>query len=151
MVLTSLTSNHLTALVKIDKVDLHGGRPVTTAAPPDRGRRLTAAEQVAVVRVYQAGSSMAALSGKYGVRRSTISKVLRRTASPLRAERTIAGEEVDEALRLYSQGLSLVRVGERLGYNAETIRKRLKRRGVVLRSASRPPMNPPFDTLPTAF
>jgi predicted esterase YcpF (UPF0227 family) len=80
---------------------------------------------------------MAALATQYNIRRSTISELLRRSASPLRGERAISAEEVDEAVRLYGQGQSLVGVGKRLGYNAEMIRKQLKRRGVVLRPASR--------------
>lgn len=105
---------------------------------PARARRLSAAEQVAVLGAYQAGDSMAALAARYNVRRTRVSELLHRSASPLRAERAISADEVDEAVRLYGQGQSLVRVSERLGYNAETIRKQLKRRGAVLRPASRP-------------
>lgn len=138
MVLTRLPSKHLTALVNAGADGHNVAPPQVASAEPARARRLSAAEQVALLRSYQSGDSRAALAARYDVRRATISELLRRSASPLRAERAISAEEVDEAVRLYAQGKSLLRVGERLGYNAETIRKQLKRRDVVLRPASRP-------------
>jgi len=136
--LTSLPSKHLTALVNISVVSQRRSLEPISALQPDRGRRLSPAEQVAVLVAYQAGNSMAALAVRYGVRRSTISELLRRGGSPPRVERAISPSEVDDAVHLYAQGLSLVRVGVQLGYNAETIRKQLKRRGVLLRPASGP-------------
>jgi len=79
---------------------------------------------------------MASLAAEYNVRRSTISELLSRRGSPIRARREIVPTEVDEAVRLYSNGQSLVGIAERLGFNAETIRKQLKRRGVVRRPPS---------------
>ncbi len=136
--LTSLPSKHLTALVNISVVSQRRSLEPISALQPDRGRRLSPAEQVAVLVAYQAGNSMAALAVRYGVRRSTISELLRRGGSPPRVERAISPSEVDNAVHLYAQGLSLVRVGVQLEYNAETIRKQLKRRGVLLRPASGP-------------
>ncbi len=138
VVLTRLPSKHLTALVNAGAAADETALPQLTTTGPARARRLSAADQVAVLRAYQAGDSMAALAARFDVRRSTISELLRRSASPMRAERAISDDDVDQAVWLYDQGQSLVRIGERLGYNAETIRKQLKRRGVVMRPASQP-------------
>ncbi len=138
VVLTRLPSKHLTALVNVGATSQSVAVPQMVSVEPARARRLSAPEQIAVLQAYQAGSSMAALAMEYDARRSTISELLHRSGSPVRAERAISPDEIDEAVRLYAQGLSLVRVGERLGYTAETIRKQLKRCGVVLRPATRP-------------
>lgn len=73
---------------------------------------------------------MSTLAEQYGVRRGTISHLLKRAGVERREQRAISPQEVDRAVVLHCDGWSLALIGERLGFDAETIRTHLKRRGV---------------------
>jgi lambda repressor-like predicted transcriptional regulator len=79
--------------------------------------------------------SMAALSRKYGVRKDTISKIIRDGGVAVRPQREFSAEQIAEAAELYRQGWSLARLGERYGFDPQTIRTHLVRAGVVMRGA----------------
>ena len=136
VVLASTRPKQLEDLVKLCRSCT--ARSALRRPQPTRQRRLSPAEQTAVVQAYQAGRSMAALADEYEVRRSTISELLARDGDARRQQRSISAAEVDRAVDLYARGWSLQRVGERLGFDAETIRTHLKRRGAVLRPGGRP-------------
>lgn len=77
---------------------------------------------------------MADLAKQYGVKRETISKLLRREGVALRVHRTMSQTDIDQAVQLYTQGLSLQKIGDQLGWDHNTIYRHLKRRGVQFRS-----------------
>lgn len=95
-------------------------------------RRLTPADQVAVVDHYQAGATIKVLALEFGVHRVTISRYLKQLAVPLRV-RGIRPEHVPEAARLYMDGWSLERLGEKYGCDHTTVWRALRERGVQLR------------------
>jgi hypothetical protein len=76
---------------------------------------------------------MAALARIYGVRRETISRIIRDASVQVRAQRAISPEQISEAAGLYRQGLSLARLAERYGFDGQTIHTHLRRAGVVMR------------------
>ncbi len=98
-----------------------------------RRRRLSAADHVAILLAYQHGATMAKLARQIGVRRTTVSAVLRRAAIPVRVGLVPTAEQINEAIRLYGDGWSLARIGKRLHFDAKTIRRHLIHRQVVMR------------------
>jgi lambda repressor-like predicted transcriptional regulator len=87
---------------------------------------------------YGSGTTMAALAKDHGVKRETISHLLRRSGIPLRHTRVLDDVGIREASKLYTAGWSLARIGDHLGFDPETIRQHLKRHGVVMRSPHHP-------------
>lgn len=110
---------------------------VRSGSPPPlhsrRQRRLDASQRDAVARAYTDGESMATLARAHGVRRETISKIIRDAAVELRPQRGISHEQITEAAGLYRRGWSLARLAERYGFDGQTIHTHLKRAGVVMR------------------
>jgi transposase-like protein len=133
VVLTRLTSKQLERLVNIARsVPLaHYGKPAQAA--PRRQRRLEPAEKAKVIQAYESGDSMASLARLYGVRRETISKVIRDAGIEVRVQRAISQEQTAEAAALYLQGWSLARLAQRFGFDGQTIRTHLVRAGVAMR------------------
>jgi transposase-like protein len=86
-----------------------------------------------VVAGYQSGQTMTSLAAEYGVKRESISKLLRREGVEIRLRRQMSQEQIDEAVRLYRSGLSLQQIGTRLGWDHNTIYRHLKKRGVTMR------------------
>jgi len=76
---------------------------------------------------------MAALARLHGVRRETISKIIRDAGVPIRQQRAISQAQVAEAAALYRQGWSLTRLAEHYGFDGQTIHTHLKRFGVEMR------------------
>jgi lambda repressor-like predicted transcriptional regulator len=133
--LTRLSLKQLERLVNIARA-VPLARPTQPAkSRPTRQRRLNLAQKTAVRRAYKAGMSMAALSRKYGVRKDTISKIIRDGGVAVRPQREFSAEQIAEAAELYRQGWSLARLGERYGFDPQTIRTHLVRAGVVMRGA----------------
>jgi hypothetical protein len=80
---------------------------------------------------------MAALANQYGVRRSTISDLLKRSAVPIREQRQLEEHDLTQAITLYTEDWPLARIGAHLGFDAETIRQKLKQHNVEMRSPHR--------------
>ena len=97
--------------------------------------RFTAGQREQIIAAYTAGASMADLAKGYGVRRQSISHLLRRSGVPVRERSVMTSDEVDQAVLLYAQGLSLEQIGLRLGWFNTTIYRQLKRRGVRMRDS----------------
>ena len=135
VVLRGRTSKHLVALVNfLESAPL--APSVERPRAPARQFRLSEAQRVAVVAAYEGGASMADLAREYGVRRVTISSVLRRAGVVVRQARVMSQGGVDRAVELYADGLSLQKIGDQLGWDHGTIYRHLKKRGVVMRGAS---------------
>ncbi len=134
MALTRLSSNHVERLVDIRRFVLLA-RDATglASSQPTRQHRLDADQRLAVEQAYVGGQSMAALARTYGVRRETISKVIRDAGVKVRVQRVISQEQIKEAGELYRQGWSLARLAERYRFDGQTIHAHLKRAGVVMR------------------
>lgn len=95
-------------------------------------RRLSPAEQVEIVRRYQAGARMKVLASEYGTHRHTISLCLRRLGIPLRHQ-GLQGDDIAEAARLYEAGWSLAGLSERYGCDHTTVWNAFRKHGVPLR------------------
>jgi hypothetical protein len=76
---------------------------------------------------------MAALARLHGVRRETISRIIRDARVEVRAQRPISQGQISEAAELYRQGWSLARLAERYGFDGQTLHTYLKRYGVQIR------------------
>ncbi|GAA3801122.1 hypothetical protein GCM10022242_00050 [Nocardioides panacisoli] len=87
-----------------------------------------------MLEAYRAGTTMAVLAERYGVRRQTIGELLHREGVPKRRSKRMKPAEIDQAVELYESGLSLKKVGERLQRDHNMIWRQLKKRGVVMRS-----------------
>lgn len=133
VVLTGPSSKDLIALVNRLRL-VPPASPEARPSAPTRAFRFTAAQTRAVVEAYEAGATMASLAKQYGVKRETISKLLRREGVSIRERRVISEAENDQAVRLYAQGLSSARIADQLHYDQATIYRALKKRGVVMRS-----------------
>lgn len=133
VVLTGQSSNSLWQLV-----NRASSSPIAPPSQPGRAPvrsfRFTKEQINAVIEAYTGGDTMADLAKRYGVRRTTISALLKRKGVPLRAARAMSEAEIDQAVQLYTSGLSLQKVGDRLGWDHNTIYRHVKRRGVAMRS-----------------
>jgi len=131
--LTRLSSKQLERFVNLSSFVPFDRTALPAVRVPVRQHRLEASERAAVVQAYVGGESMAAQAQAYGVRRETISKVLRDAGVKVRLQRAISAEQIEHAAVLYRQGWSLARLAERYGFDGQTIHTHLKRAGVVMR------------------
>ena len=94
--------------------------------------RLDADGVAALVKAYQAGSTLEEVAGKFGVYVRTAATHLEREAVPQRRHR-LSPAQVSEAVRLYEAGWSTIQIGHHFGVYPQSIRYRLHQTGVVLR------------------
>lgn len=119
--LTRLPSKQLERLVNLSVSGSIARSAPPTLPRPQRQHRLDVRNRVAVVLAYAGGDSMAALARTNGVRRETISKIIRGAGDQVQLQRAISQEQITEAAALYRQGWSLARLAERYGFNGQTI------------------------------
>ncbi|WP_427923634.1 hypothetical protein [Streptomyces sp. cg40] len=102
--------------------------------PPRRvAKRLKAPEVTELVEAYKEGSTTYQLAGRFGIKRQTVSDILKRNGVTPRWRR-LTEANIDEAERLYvHQGMSAARIADRLKADPETVRLRLRKRGVQMR------------------
>lgn len=132
--LRRLTSKQVERLVNVGRaVPIEVSEPLELAPVSARQRRLSEVDRTAVLQAYQSGVSMAALARTHGVRRETISKIIRDSGVQARSQRAISREQIGEAAALYRAGWSLARLGERYGFDGQTIQTHIKRYGVQMR------------------
>lgn len=81
---------------------------------------------------YLSGANMGEVAERWGVHRTTVAALLRRSGIEPR-QPGLTQEQVNEASRLYVEGWSLGRLGERYGCSADTVRLALLKAGVVMR------------------
>ncbi|MFI2116328.1 helix-turn-helix domain-containing protein [Streptomyces rubiginosohelvolus] len=97
------------------------------------GRRLKDAQAAELVEAYKAGATTYQLAERFGVKRQTVSAILKRNGVTPRWRR-LTEANVDEAEQLYvHQGMSAARIADRLRVDPETVRLRLRKRGVQMR------------------
>jgi lambda repressor-like predicted transcriptional regulator len=95
--------------------------------------RLNSVQAKELTAAYRAGMTIKELAQRYGVHRTTVSTMLRRSNVELR-QRGLAASEVTEATRLFQRGWSLARLGARYAVDDMTVRRYLLLAGVVMRS-----------------
>ncbi|MER6626771.1 helix-turn-helix domain-containing protein [Streptomyces sp. NPDC000987] len=95
-------------------------------------KRLKDAQVAELVEAYQAGSTTYQLAERFGIKRQTVSNILKRQGVETRWKR-LTEADVDKAEHLYARGLSLARIADRLKVDPETVRLRLRKRGVQMR------------------
>ena len=95
-------------------------------------KRLKEAQVEELVEAYKSGATTYQLADRFGIKRQTVSSILKRNGVTPRWRR-LTKANVDEAERLYARGLSLARVADRLKVDPETVRLRLHKRGVRMR------------------
>ena len=81
---------------------------------------------------YRAGVTVHELCRRFGIHRSTVSKILERHGVAM----SVAGmspEQIDEAVRLYQDDWSLARISRRMNVNDMTVLRRLQECGVKMR------------------
>lgn len=99
--------------------------PVTRRVPA-RQFRFSEAQTQAVIDAYRAGATMASLAEQYGVKRQTVSELLKREGVATRARRAMSQAEIDKAVQLYTGGLSLQKIGDQLGWDHTTVYRHLR-------------------------
>lgn len=75
------------------------------------------------------------LAREYGVRRQTVTAVLRRHGVPFHPV-GLSPVKVQAAAQLYRDGWSLAKLGEKFAVDGMTVRRYLLLEGVVMRSAN---------------
>jgi transposase len=93
-------------------------------------------DQAKVVADYRRGDAVKDIAARYGVHRTTVTEILRRTKVPVR--RYGLPEPVrKEAARLYTQGLGIRAVAGHLGISYAGARAGIVGYGAVLRPSGR--------------
>jgi len=95
-------------------------------------RRLEIAVIEQLVRDYEAGVETPELTGRYGLGKGTVLKLLREHGVTMRRQ-GLSSAEIDEAIQLHAEGWSLARIGQQFGRAHTVIRKALLDQGVPLR------------------
>ena len=115
-------------------------RPDARSRPPcyKLDQRLDASIPAQVVADYEAGMPTTQLTGKYGLSKTSVLRLLHEAATEMRRQ-PFSDQEVDDAVRLCASGLSVATVGSRLGAHQSKVWRASVARGVVLR----PPRNRP--------
>lgn len=101
-------------------------------------QRLDVSLPAQVVADYKAGVTTTQLTGKYGLSKASVLRLLHDAGAEMRRQ-PFLDQEVDEAARLYASGLSVAAIGLRLGAHPSKVWRALRARGVTLR----PPRNRP--------
>jgi hypothetical protein len=99
-----------------------------------RPRRVIIADEVQLVKVYQAGATLKQLAVRYGVNHRTAAAVLGRAIVKSRHTR-LSSIDIAQAISLNRSGLSLSAVAEALGGCANSIRNHPRKAGVAIRDS----------------
>ncbi|MDH6217096.1 hypothetical protein [Streptomyces pseudovenezuelae] len=100
---------------------------------PGKAKRLKDAQVKELVGAYRTGVSTYQLAERFGIKRQTVSAILKRNGVTPRWRR-LREEDVDQAERLYThQRMSVARIADRMKVDPETVRLRLRKRGVKMR------------------
>jgi hypothetical protein len=95
--------------------------------------RLRSDEVAALVRAYQAGSTLGEVAAKFGVYVRTAAAHLEREDIPQRRHR-LTPAHVSEAVRLYEAGWSTIQIGHHFGIYPQSVRYQLIKQGVTMRA-----------------
>lgn len=117
-------------------------RPQLGSSEPvssQRQRRLKPTEVDALVVMYEAGSSVAAVAASCGINRETVLLHLQRRGVRRRADvRKLDDEDVRELARQYEAGDSMSSLSLKFAADPKTLRRELVAAGVTLRRPGRP-------------
>lgn len=98
-----------------------------------KAKRLKEAQVAELVEAYKDGASTYQLADHFGIKRQTVSDILKRNGVTPRWRR-LTDADVDQAEDLYiHQRMSTARIADRLRVDPETVRLRLHKRGVRMR------------------
>ena len=86
-----------------------------------------------LVADYESGVPTTELTGRYGLAKSSVLKLLGERGVVMRRQ-GLFEVELNEAVRRYERGLSVVDVGERIGRSSTVVWRALKKHGVALRA-----------------
>jgi DNA invertase Pin-like site-specific DNA recombinase len=106
--------------------------PAPERTPQGRAKQLKDKQAQELIAAYRAGATVYELGRRFGIHRSTVSKILERHGVAMRVA-GMSPEQIDEAVRLYQDGWSLARIGRRMNVNDMTVLRRLQERGVKMR------------------
>jgi DNA-binding CsgD family transcriptional regulator len=95
-------------------------------------KRLKSTQVDELIEACKAGVTTYQLAERFGIKRQTVSAILKRNGITPRWRR-LAEANIDESERLYLQGLSLVRIADRLKVDPGTVHYHLRKRGVQMR------------------
>lgn len=96
-------------------------------------KRLKESQVTELVGAYKDGASTYQLADRFGIKRQTVSDILKRNGVTPRWRR-LTEADVDRAEHLYiHQRMSAARIADRLKVDPETVRLRLRNRGVQMR------------------
>lgn len=117
-----------------------GGRSVAKDRPRrfKLDQRLEAWVPAQVIADYEAGLPTTQLTGKYGLSKASVLRLLHEAEAEMRRQ-PFSEQDVDEATRLYASGLSVAAVGLRLGAHPSKVWRALRAQGVALRPARNRP------------
>jgi lambda repressor-like predicted transcriptional regulator len=102
-------------------------------APRQKQIRLDAHQSSALAAAYRDGKTIKELAQRYGVHRTTVSALLRRSDVELRRGGLTSGD-VLAVSQMYASGWSLAKLGRKFGVDAATVWRALLAAGVVMRS-----------------
>lgn len=106
--------------------------PAPVRTPQGRAKQLKDKEAQELIAAYRGGATVYELGRRFGIHRTTVSKILERHGVTMRTG-GMSPEQIDEAVRLYQDGWSLARIGERMSVDDMTVWRRLQERGVKMR------------------
>lgn len=101
-------------------------------------QRLDASVPAQMVADYEAGTPTTQLTGKYGLSKASVLRLLHEAGTEMRRQ-PFTEQELDEAVRLYASGLSTAAIGAQLEAHPSKVWRALRDQGVALR----PPRNRP--------
>lgn len=101
---------------------------------PARHRRLTDEQVAELAARYESGETRVALAERFGVDKSTVSKLLKSAGVKMRY-RAIDPDDHAEVIRLYESGMTQAEVGEVFGSGPNPIGAILRQHGVPRRRA----------------
>jgi hypothetical protein len=135
-----LTGDSLVRMRAVLAAGTDGKRPAARNRPQryKLDQRLDASIPAQVVADYEAGMPTTQLSGKYGLSKASVLRLLHEARAEMRRQ-PFSGQELDEAVRLYALGLSTAAIGAQFGAHPSKVWRALRARGVAMR----PPRNRP--------
>lgn len=136
----SNTKDQLTALDKLQQKLPDLDEP-TDAAPPrskraGRPTRLDHDQAQDLIRQYQAGSTVYELAARFGIGRSTVSRLLHRHGIPMR-RRGLSPDQIAHAAEAYTAGASTTELASHYDADERTLARALRNHGLTLRGAGR--------------
>lgn len=107
-------------------------RDISALLPFKLDQRLDAETLASLVADYESGTPTTQLTGKYGLGKGSVLRLLRECGAKIR-QQGVPDDEIATASQLYLEGWSLSRLGKRYGCDLSTVRNTLRRNGIEMR------------------